>query len=761
MLLAPGTQLGRYAVTALVGAGGMGEVYKATDTRLNRSVALKVLPEGMSSDPERRRLFEREAMAVASLSHPNICTLYDVGSQDGVEFLVMEYLAGETLAHRLARGALAAPQAIRYALAMADALEAAHAHGIVHRDFKPANVKLTGDGTVKLLDFGIATIVARRGGDASSPLTAESSRAIAGAIIGTPSYMSPEQVRGSAVDRRADIWAFGCVLFEMLTGRKAFVGDTGADITLAILAREPDLAELPAGLPPAVRRVLQRCLEKDAGRRLHDIADARTELEDAAMPKAGARAKEQQPSIAVLPFANMSADPENEYFSDGLAEEILNSLTRIRGLKVIARTSSFAFRGKHEDIRRIAEALDVTTVLEGSIRKAGKRIRVTAQLIAAADGSHVWSERYDRELSDIFAVQDEMAEAISAALRVTFAAPSAEPHKRTPKLAAYEAYLKGKYLWDRGAGARSKELLERAIAADPEFALAHYGLGRYYFLSYVGQLMPPHEAVPLVRKHATDALRCDPSLPEAHGLLGSLAALYDYDWDEADRHFRAAFANGPVSIEVRWHRSNFYWAHAGRAQEAVEDLTRAREEDPLNPVILWTLAVSLRASHRDKEADAAYQECVELDVGYLSTISAVVLSGNHLARGETAKALAFAELAHGRHPQVPYTIGQLAAALTRSGQHERAAALLEQLRPGDAFGAPFGLALAAIGAEALDEAAHWLEKAIEQRDLWASFLLNVGNIGGRVMWSSPRWPQLAKLMNVDAARAHVGAREDS
>lgn len=754
--LRPGTRLGPYSVTDLIGAGGMGEVYKAIDTRLGRTVAIKILSERIAADPELRQRFEREAKVISSLNHPHICTLHDVGAQDGLEFLVMEHLEGATLAERLAERPLALAEVLRYAIEMADALEAAHERGVIHRDFKPANVALTPGGAVKLLDFGIAKGRTSLFVEPNQPLTVVTKGELRGPALGTPNYMSPEQARGLPVDRRADIWAFGCVLFEMLTGKKAFVGQTVADATKAILEREPNFSELPVATPPAVRRLLGRCLEKDARRRLHDIGDARIELEDVIAAVGGAAVNERRPSIAVLPFVNMSADPENEYFSDGLAEEILNALTQIPGLKVIARTSAFAFKGKHDDIRRIAETLDVTTVLEGSVRKAGTRIRVTAQLVAASDGSHLWSQRYDRDLTDIFAVQDEIAGAIADTLRVTIGTP--ETRKPTSNVAAYEAWLKAEYYFGKAtpdAQARAHDLLEQAIALDPDFALAHCAFGRHLFILYTAQFLPAHEAAHLVRKHVGDALELEPALPEAQSVLGCLAAMYDYDWTEADRRFQLAFASGPVSIDVRCWRANFFLAHAGRAPEAVEDLTRARTEDPLNPVVLWTLAVSLRAAGKDAEADALYKEVVDMDVGYLSSIAAVVLSGNHLAREAISAAVAFAETAHARHPQSPWAIGQFAGALARAGERDKSKALTDRLLPGTTFGAPFGLALAYLGAGDLDEAADWLEKAIEQRDLWVSFLLNVGNIGGRVMWSSPRWPGLAKLLNVPAARPAV------
>ncbi len=751
MAFAAGTRLGPYSITAIIGVGGMGEVYKATDTRLARTVAIKTVSSPIAADPELRQRFEREAKAISSLNHPRICTLHDIGCHDGVDFLVMEYLEGETLAQRLTQGALPLAQALRYAIEMADALEAAHERGIVHRDFKPGNVTLTAGG-VKLLDFGIAKLVTAPGvGDVSQTLTAVRTGMTQRGVIGTVNYMSPEQARGAPVDARTDIWAFGCVLYEMLTGERAFAGPSAADTMTATLEREPNLEEVPRATPSAVRNLIRRCLDKDANRRLHDICDARTELEDALVAMGNTGVKEQRPSIAVLPFANMSADPENEYFSDGLAEEIINALVQIPGLKVIARTSAFAFKGKNEDIRRIAETLSVKTVLEGSVRKAGNRIRVTAQLIEAADGSHLWSQRYDRELSDVFAVQDEIAEAIAGALRITMSTQAGETRKPTSSVAAYDAFLKAEYYFGKATldgYRRAKELLEQAISLDPEFALAYFARGRYLFALYVYQLIPAHDAIPSIAKDLEAALSLDPSLAEAHGLMGCVAAMYDYDWTEADRRFRLAFAHGPVSTDVRRQRTFYFLAHTGRAAEGVEDLSRARTEDPLNPTLLWGLAVALRAARRDAEADALFEEIVDMDVGYMSGLAAVVLSGNHLARGAIPESLHFAEAAYARIPQMPGAIGQLAGALARSGQFERSNALANLLRPGTAFGAPVGLALVALGAGDLDQAADWLEKAIEQRDIWVSFLLNVGNAGGHVMWSSPRWPRLASLMNV-------------
>src|SRR5579863_2101758 len=437
---ANGDQLGPYVLLSAIGAGGMGEVWKARDTRLDRVVAIKRL-KGQHS-----KRFEQEARAIAALNHPHICQIYDIGP----DYLVMEYVDGAPL-----RGPLSAEEAARLAVQIASALEEAHGRGILHRDLKPANIMVTAKGA-KLLDFGLAKSIATD----DVTRTDDATQTIEGTVLGTLAYMSPEQAEGKPVDQRSDVFSFGSVLYEMVSGSRAFDG------WAAVLRDDP----APLKTQSELSRIVTRCLRKAPAERFQTAAEVRAALE-------GAVAKpEQQPSIAVLPFANMSADKENEYFSDGLAEEIINELAHVPGLKVIARTSAFAFRGKEQDIRGIAEALGVRTILEGSVRRAGNRIRVTAQLIDAQDGSHLWSERYDRELSDVFAVQDEIAAAIAAALRVKLAVqPSAARHY-TPNLASYEAFLKAwhhlpKYTPE--SMMRAREYLEQATILDPSYAPAH------------------------------------------------------------------------------------------------------------------------------------------------------------------------------------------------------------------------------------------------------------------------------------------------
>jgi serine/threonine-protein kinase len=379
---------------------------------------------------------------------------------------------------------------------------------------------------------------------------------------------------------------------------------------------------------------------------------------------------------------------------------------------------------------------------------------VTAQLISARDSCHVWSKRYDRELADVFAIQDEIAQAIGGALHTAIGGDFATRRRSTPSLPAYEAILRAHhYRFSNADFARSLACLEEAIALDPEFAFAHSALGDHFLAMFTMQAMPARDAAPLARRHAQRALEIDPSLSEAHSILGCIAAMYDYDWAEADRRFRLAFAQGTPSHSVRMQRANFFLAHSGRGHEAVRDMEQAVREDPLDWFPKWALAVAYRSVGRDADADTRYAQL--LDGGPISAIPAVVLSGNHLARGQTQEALAFAEAAYAKNPTLPAGIGQLAGLLGLTGNHERSRALVNQLLPGTTFGAPFGLALYYLATGDLDRCTAWLEKAIDQRDLWVSFLLNVGNIGGRIVWSSPRWSRLAQLMNVTPERPMI------
>ena len=525
MPLTAGTKIGVYEIQGPLGTGGMGEVYRARDTRLDRTVAIKALPQGVAGDPALLARFEREAKLLASLSHPNIAAIYGLEDSQGVPYLVLEYVQGETLANRLAHGPLSTAETARVGSAIASAIEAAHGRGIVHRDLKPGNVMVTPSGDVKVLDFGIAkgdnvAMAAPTMATAAHTMTGE------GTILGTAAYMSPEQARGLDVDRRSDVWSFGCVLFECLAGARPFQGRTVTDVIVRVLERDPDWGAIPTSTPARLRDLIRRCLRKTAEERPDRMADLRAELDlvandTASGGKAGSGAA-LSPSLAVLYFENLSSDPESEYFCAGITEDILTDLSKIKGMRVASRNAVARFRGTLVDIPKVAAELGVTAVMEGSVRKAGDRVRITAQLINAADGFHLWAERFDRKLEDVFAVQEEIASSIAAALRVALTPTEAREIKRDrPSNAlAYDLYLKGREQYGRYT-AESLEaalgLFRRAIELEPDYALAWAGVADVY--GQMRQWGIDDSGGKMLRQGleaARRAVAIDPKLPEAH-----------------------------------------------------------------------------------------------------------------------------------------------------------------------------------------------------------------------------------------------------
>ena len=721
MSLTPGTRLGSYDIVSLLGRGGMGEVYRAHDSRLGRDVAIKVLPTGGDADPDRVRRFEQEARAIAALNHPHICQIYDVGPG----YLVLELLEGAPL-----RGPLPPEDATRVAVQVADALHVAHQKGILHRDLKPANIFITSDGRAKVLDFGLAKVMT-----AETDVTHTSE----GVVAGTAAYMSPEQAQGRALDARSDVFSLGAVLYEMLSGARAFGGDTAAEILSAVLRDDPP----PLIAPDNLGHIVRRCLAKHPGQRFASMLELKAALQSlSALPSLDAKA-----SIAVLPFENMSGDKENEYFSDGLAEEIINLLARIPDMKVIARTSAFAFKGKHEDVRKIALALGVTTVLEGSVRKAGDRIRVTAQLIAAADGSHLWSERYDRQLADVFTVQDEIATAITAALQVTLS-PSPQPARRhVPDLQAYEHYLKALYDASRRTPesmAGAQRHLERAIALDPRFAAAHAQLGNLYGLLGGYGVMSPRDALPLMREEARKALAIDPLLPEGHAMLGTAAAWFDFDWPEAERHFRFAMAQGAVPPLVRLNYAMYCLLPTGRAQEAADHYAIGLKEDPLNLMARAERAVCLRSASNMPRGTRSCARSSSSTRRFSFPTSC--LACNLTADGQMDEARRLAEKGFALAPWFKPMVGLLAAVLTRNGETDRAEMLLRQhLSPEQGYVDPIGPAVFHLVTGDVDRMADWVEKAIEERQFAVFFFLRSH---GQALRPSPRWPAVARTLKL-------------
>ena len=701
MSLKPGDHLGPYEILAPIGRGGMGEVWKARDPRLDRIVAIKQLHGQHSAR------FQQEARAIAALNHPHICQIYDVGP----DYLVLEYVEGKPL-----KGPLAPEPAWVLARQIASALEAAHAKGILHRDLKPGNILVTASGA-KLLDFGLAKLV----GDSDATQTM--------GIAGTPLYMSPEQVEGKPLDTRSDVFSFGVVLYELLTGRRPF------DSLASVLRDEP----APSGYD-----VIAKCLAKQPGQRAESMTRVLALLRDMEAKPASA-----QPSIAVLPFANMSRDADDEYFSDGLAEEIINALVKVPDLKVIARTSAFSFKGQNIDVRKIAETLSVTTVLEGSVRRAGNRIRVTAQLITAADGTHLWSERYDRELADVFAVQDEISAAISSALQVKLSPAGASKPRYKPTAAAYEALLKAKHFhWKATAESmdQAQEFYKQAIALDPNYALAHTGYADYLIGRAVVALSPMREIAPLARALAQRAVQLDPGLGEAHSVLFSVASQMDFDWsDEADAELEKAMASGSVSPHCHflW---GWYALDAGRPKEAVAHLEQAAQGDPLHTWIRSSLGACLGAVGRFVEAEQQIRLAIQLDPeGYWHCLNLAEL---YAARGMFQEALPFAEKAYLLGPWSPPCIGIYAGVLMRTEQAERGRELAQQLGSGEAYASCTGWAIYHTCCEEIEQAAAWYEKATEQRDATAGFTMQ--SAIGHAVRASAHWPKIAAMRNLPA-----------
>jgi serine/threonine-protein kinase len=701
----------------------MGEVYRARDSRLARDVAIKALPRAFATDADRLARFHREAQTLASLNHPNIAAIYGLEEVAGAPYLVLEFVAGETLAARLARGALPTREALALAVQIAAAIEAAHERGIVHRDLKPGNIMVTAADVAKVLDFGLAKSDPALGaGDSSSDspsATVHAEATMEGTLLGTVAYMSPEQARGKPVDRRSDVWSFGCVLFECFAGKPAFPGETVSDLIARILEREPDWAALPSGTPSRVREILRRCLRKDAAARPRDIRDVRLELAEVAPGGAKGDAGGEQ-SVAVLPFDNLSG-ADDEYFADGVTEEILNRLAHLEGLRVAARTSCFAFKGRREDLRAIGEKLDVATVLEGSVRRAGSRLRITAQLVNVADGHPLWSERYDREMTDVFEVQDEIANAIATRLRGTLhdRAERGRARQGTQNLEAYELLLRG-----RGLQAKRGRFLpqaircfERAIDLDPQYAEAMAWLSDSYRLMGTFGVAPFSEVMLKAKSIAKRALEIDPDQDEAWATLACIEEQYERNFAAAGPLWERALTLDPRNARGRTQRA--LWAYCRgelSADEALAETERAVQDDPLNAWVgaMHSHVLGLVGRHEESVAEAERSIGIDPDSFFADWNAARAYAwAGHFDRAlEMAPALLTTS---GRHQWV---LGLLAWTYAKAGQTGRARALHDELevRSRYEFMSPFWRAVAAACAGLPEEAIRSMERAVVEHD---------------------------------------------
>ena len=738
-----GDLISHYQIIGEIGRGGMGVVYRARDKRLGRDVALKILPAKKVSDPVRLQRFLREARAEAMLNHPNIVTVYDVGSHVGVHFIAMEFVEGKTLAQEIPMDPASAMLCARQ---MASALAKAHAAGITHRDLKPANVMLTADGTAKVLDFGLAKL-----DDPlyKGPEDSDSVHSRPGMLIGTPTYMSPEQAQGQPADAKSDIFSFGSVLYEMLSGKRAFKGDSAVQVLASIIGDTPQpLRELIPEVWPELDDLVSRCLKKKPEERFQDASHLERALLRADHHRSHV-AVDRGPTIAVLPFTSLSGDKENEYFSDGLAEEIINALGKIKGLSVTARTSSFVFKGKNENVKRIGQELNVGHIIEGSVRKSGNRIRVTAQLVAASDGCPLWSERYDRELTDIFDIQDEISQAIVDVLKVKLASDQPATRPKTDNMEAYQAYMEGRYyLFQLTAESmrRCRECLERAIQLDPDYALPHSTLAEYYY--YLAALMEvrPRDVIPKMIAAAEAAIALDPSAAEAYASRAVGRIIYYYDWQGAASDFAIALKLNPSSAYARFRRAMFYLRPLGRLKEAIAEISKAMELDPLSVVLRFGGAHLLfmigEGEQAIKEARAALELFPDSWVGCW-------LSGNifhYQGMDEEAETV----VRNGLRvvPENSLLLSLLTQIYRSQGKADEVSNLLAKLDEiaSRRYVSTSALYLAQVGVQNADQAFERLVRAIEDRDPHAvQTMMNFH----RYWPANPKFAELSRMVNLD------------
>ena len=695
MPLTPETRLGTYEILGPLGAGGMGEVYRAKDLRLGREVAVKVLPSEVASSPDRLARFEREARTVAGLNHPNIVVLHSIEEEDGIRFLTMELVEGQSLSRLVTPGGLPLSRVLDLSIPLTDALVAAHERGVIHRDLKPANIMVTRDGRVKVLDFGLAKIALMEeparletiAATVESPLSGE------GQVMGTVPYMAPEQLRGEAMDARSDLFALGIILYALTTGRRPFTGDSSAEITSSILRDTPEpLTRVRSDLPGDLGRIVSHCLEKNPRERVQTALDVGNALRR--LRKVLERGEPEKPasddkvaSIAVLPFVNRSASAEDEYFSEGLADELLNVLAKIKGLRVSARASSFHFKGKDTPLGEIGRALNVATVLDGSVRKAGSRVRISVQLVKVSDGYHLWSETYDRTLEDIFAVQDDIAQSVVKELGGTLLAerregPNTSPRtelaplskQRTYDSESYDLYLRGRYLFgasDDGP-VRAQELFRSAIERSPQFALAYFGLGESYVVqSWLGS-RDREITVSQAKGALAKALELDDQLCEARVLAGQVKLYFDWDWDGAERdHVRAIDLNPGSDLAHREY--GCFLSLMGRFDEGLCAARKAQILDPLSVNATHEVGYQLLVLGRLNEAAVEFRKAIDLNPTWVW--GNIKLGITYSLMGEHEKAMACVrradELMGGARGR-PLTQSWLAAIESGAGDPARA-----------------------------------------------------------------------------------------